>query len=383
MSEYPARISIGDRAMSRVVNPVVRRLLRSPVHDLISGSTVLVGVKGRRTGIWREVAANYHADGPVLTLVSRPGRTWWRNVDGGQPVRAVLGGIERTGTGEVDVRGGVVRIRITLNPAPQVATPVHGRQLWGTWFRATTFGEVVGFGVPAVVAPLVAGVGLWFVELPVIVVAGAAEGALLGLGQAYALRRALPQIRTRDWVRATAAGAALAWLIGMAPAVVGQRLWDQSPPLAVALAVLAGVLLIGSIGVLQWRVLRGHVPHAGRWVAAMAGAWLAGLLAFATVAMPLWHEGQPAVLIVAIGVLGGLVMATTVAAITGLALVRLLPPPAQGVSSKSMPYCAGPRQRPTALSAWPDTTPVSGHTSALPDAVWHPARDGRDSEDTP
>jgi hypothetical protein len=41
-------------------------------------------------------------------------------------------------------------------------------------------------------------------------------------------------------------------------------------------------------------------------------------------AMPLWHPGQPAPLVVAIGAAGGLLMAATTALITGLALRRLL-----------------------------------------------------------
>jgi hypothetical protein len=275
----------------------------------------------------RDVAGNYHVDGDVLTMVSQPRRSWWRNLDGGKSVRVVLRGVERTGIGAAEAGEGSVKVRITLDPMPEVPRARRGRQLWWTWFKATTLGEVVGFCVPAVVAPLVVGVGVWFVETPAIVLAGTVEGALLGLGQAYALRQALPGIRTREWVRATAAGAALAWLIGMAPVTVGQQLWDVSEPLAVGLAAAGAAVLLSSIGLLQWRVLRRHVARAGRWVPATAGVWIAGLLGFTAVTSPLWRAGQPAVLVAAIGVLGAVVMAATVAAITGLALVRLLPPP--------------------------------------------------------
>ena len=43
----------------------------------------------------------------------------------------------------------------------------------------------------------------------------------------------------------------------------------------------------------------------------------------ALVAPPLWQEGQAVGTIIAIGVLGALVMAATVAALTGLAALRL------------------------------------------------------------
>jgi hypothetical protein len=51
------------------------------------------------------------------------------------------------------------------------------------------------------------------------------------------------------------------------------------------------------------------------------------LLVFTAATTPLWQPGQPIVVIAAIGVLGGLLMAGTVAALTGWALVRLLRKP--------------------------------------------------------
>jgi LPS O-antigen subunit length determinant protein (WzzB/FepE family) len=42
------------------------------------------------------------------------------------------------------------------------------------------------------------------------------------------------------------------------------------------------------------------------------------------VSTPLWQPGQSAALVVAIGLLGGLLVAATVAALTDLALLRLV-----------------------------------------------------------
>jgi hypothetical protein len=88
--------------------------------------------------------------------------------------------------------------------------------------------------------------------------------------------------------------------------------------------------------------LRELIRVAGRrWtleesIATTAGAWAAGLLVFTTVATPLWQPGQALPLIIAIGVLGGLVMAATVAGLTGAAAVRLLGLPADpAVGAKS------------------------------------------------
>lgn len=195
--------------------------------------------------------------------------------------------------------------------------------LLGRWLRWVTAGELAGFTVPVLVEAVAvdAPVG---VVLPASVLAGAVEGAVLGWSQAVVLRDVLPGFSTRRWVVATSVAAAIAWAIGMtAPSTSGT--WSGWPAWAVvAAAVPLGSALLVSIGVGQWFELRRHVPRAGWWVAANALAWGVGLLAFTAVATPLWQAGQPTWLVVLIGVLGGLVMASSMALTTGLALRSLL-----------------------------------------------------------
>jgi hypothetical protein len=94
----------------------------------------------------------------------------------------------------------------------------------------------------------------------------------------------------------------------------------------VLVVVPLGAVLLCSIGLAQRVVLRHFLPRTGVWVIASALAWLAGLAAFLSFAMPLWHPGQRLAQVVAIGLAGGLLMAATMAAVTGFALVRLLRP---------------------------------------------------------
>jgi hypothetical protein len=148
------------------------------------------------------------------------------------------------------------------------------------------------------------------------------EGTVLGWAQSRMLRQELPELRPREWIGATAAGAAAAWATGMSPSTVGDQLQELWPPLLIGLGVLAGVVLLGSIGFAQWLVLRRHVARAGGWVAANALAWVAGLVVvFAAIGAA---PGDSPILIAAFGVAGGLGMGLTVALITGLFLVRLL-----------------------------------------------------------
>jgi uncharacterized integral membrane protein len=177
--------------------------------------------------------------------------------------------------------------------------------------------------VPALVGALVLGQTAP-VAFAALVAAGSMEGAVLGWSQARVLRRPVQALSTRRWVVSTAATAALAWAIGMLPSTT-YELWSRLPiRLEVVAAAVLGLVLLGSIGAAQWLELRPHVQRAGRWVPATAAAWCAGLVVFSAVTSPLWQPGQPAVLIAAIGAVGGLLMAVTVAAGTGWVLIRLL-----------------------------------------------------------
>jgi deazaflavin-dependent oxidoreductase (nitroreductase family) len=82
-------------------NPLVTWLLRSPLHRLMSGSTVLITVTGRKTGRPYTLPISYHQSGHTLTLLTRRGKTWWRNLQGGAPVRLWLRGQEVSASAEV------------------------------------------------------------------------------------------------------------------------------------------------------------------------------------------------------------------------------------------------------------------------------------------
>lgn len=191
------------------------------------------------------------------------------------------------------------------------------------WVVVTTCGELAGFTIPAIVGATVtsADVGQG-ASMALLILAGVGEGTVLGWAQSRMLRRELPQLRTGDWIMATAAGAGAAWGIGMLPSTFGRQLLELWPPLLVALGILAGVLLLATVGFAQWLVLRRHVNGAGIWVVANALAWIAGLaVVFAAIGIA---PADSPVLIAAFGVVGGLGMGLTVALVTGRFLIRLL-----------------------------------------------------------
>ena len=64
----------------RWYNPTVKWLLRSPLHKLISGSIMLLEVRGVKTGRVIQVPVNYIRMDEDILIISRKERTWWRNL---------------------------------------------------------------------------------------------------------------------------------------------------------------------------------------------------------------------------------------------------------------------------------------------------------------
>jgi hypothetical protein len=169
-----------------------------------------------------------------------------------------------------------------------------------------------------------------------VVAAGAVEGWCLGYAQAAALRDRLRVLPRPAFSAPTAGAAALAYALAMLPATLGSRL--ESVPAAVlsVAGVVAGGLLLVSIGAAQWLVL--HRIGLGRWwwVASTAGAWAAGLVVFMVVATPLWRAGQSLAMAVLVGVFAGALMAVTVAALTGV-VARAVGSPRRGGRGRRRP----------------------------------------------
>jgi hypothetical protein len=216
------------------------------------------------------------------------------------------------------------------------------RTIWGRWVIANGLGEFIGLTTTlAMTAGLFSanddlGPGAALLAAAGVAVAGAAvEGVVVGFAQWSVLRRALPQLQWRPWVRATAVGALVAWLLGMMPSTFFQAMAATAettsvapafdPPLILQLVMAAvmGFALGPILGIPQWLVLRAHLPRVGRWVLANAVAWTAGMpmifLATGLIGTE-WTAAQ----IGATVAVGCLAAGLVVGAVHGLWLVRML-----------------------------------------------------------
>jgi hypothetical protein len=82
-------------AVLRIVNPVMRRLLRSPLHRAVSKKLMILSVQGRKTDRTIPVVVGRHpVDGQLLVSASG---SWRHNLRGGAQVQVTIDGVERTG----------------------------------------------------------------------------------------------------------------------------------------------------------------------------------------------------------------------------------------------------------------------------------------------
>jgi hypothetical protein len=88
-----------------IFNGLIAAILRSPLHRLMSGSTLLITVMGRKSGRAITTPVNYARTGKQLLITSRTERKWWRNLIGGAPVTVLLQG--KTLRGMADTIAGI------------------------------------------------------------------------------------------------------------------------------------------------------------------------------------------------------------------------------------------------------------------------------------
>lgn len=75
-------------------NPIMKWILKSPLHSLMSGSTMLVTFKGRKSGKVYTTPVNYLEIGDALYTISSRDRVWWRNLREGAEVELRFRGEE-------------------------------------------------------------------------------------------------------------------------------------------------------------------------------------------------------------------------------------------------------------------------------------------------
>lgn len=133
MSVPGAVTSVARRAESRIANPVVEAVLRSPAHPLLSRWLLLLSYEGRRSGRRYVTPAMYRRTPRGVVLFTPAEATnWWRNFRGGHPIDVLVRGTWHHGSGTVvrDEDDVVDHLRWMLGPV-RSASRLLGREVPG------------------------------------------------------------------------------------------------------------------------------------------------------------------------------------------------------------------------------------------------------------
>ena len=78
--------------LMKVLNPLVKFMLRSPLHVILSSSYMLITVTGRKSGRHYTTPVQYKLEGDTVYIITFGGYTWWKNLRGGAPVDLLIRG---------------------------------------------------------------------------------------------------------------------------------------------------------------------------------------------------------------------------------------------------------------------------------------------------
>jgi hypothetical protein len=79
-----------SKLLYKTINPIVKTLLKSPFHGLMSDNTLLLEFVGRKSGRSLSTPISYHIhDGAAHCMTSRE-FAWWRNLTSIKPVTITI-----------------------------------------------------------------------------------------------------------------------------------------------------------------------------------------------------------------------------------------------------------------------------------------------------
>lgn len=195
------------------------------------------------------------------------------------------------------------------------------------WVALVTIGGLLGLGLPigALVGSTRLDLPAWIVY-PLIALAGALQGLLLGITQALALHRTVMAVPRAGWALITMAGALVAWSLGLLPATLHALAapLDLASRTVVAATVAGAVLLVLVVPIAQWLLLRRVLAGAWWWVLVETVGIIVAIGAVWGVSQAV-DTGRPLMDIAPTLGLGAGAVALAFALITGLGLLMMAP----------------------------------------------------------
>ena len=194
-------------------------------------------------------------------------------------------------------------------------------KLLRSWILRCGLAEMAGIALAALAFVALTSSSLLFAAC---LLAGAAEGAMIGWAQGSILQRIFPGLNMGRFVGLTAAVVVAAWAAGMAPSTFSpatQGAADISLSQVMIVSMLGGAMGGIAIALAQRLELRRHTRETGLWIAASALGW-AVALPLDVIAASIHTPRSTPTAIVMSGALFGLLAGVAFAIPTGLVALR-------------------------------------------------------------
>jgi hypothetical protein len=113
--------ALPPKVVRRIWEPILKRILASPLHSMMSNNLMLIHVTGRKTGKRYTLPVPYSQT--ENTLVVMAAGVWWKNLRGGAPVTVRLRGRDYQGHAQVYENVEVITAEVQqfLRHRPEVA----------------------------------------------------------------------------------------------------------------------------------------------------------------------------------------------------------------------------------------------------------------------
>ena len=112
-----------NSTLVKIYTPLIKSILRSPLHRLLSKNTMLITFTGRKSGKVYTTAVGYARNGDDIIFFKQSDNAWWRNLQGGVPVIARVKGKNLKAIGEIieDQKAVTEGLMIYVQKLPQYA----------------------------------------------------------------------------------------------------------------------------------------------------------------------------------------------------------------------------------------------------------------------
>ncbi|MFK8048805.1 MAG: hypothetical protein AB8B81_10250 [Halioglobus sp.] len=118
------------KGIYKIIDPIVKCILRSPVHGLLSDNTTLLEYVGIKSGRQYVLPVSYVKAGDEIYLFTGRDKVWWRNLGGGSDVTLLIKGERIQGkawTEAEDLELIARRLSAFLKASPRDAKPSNVR----------------------------------------------------------------------------------------------------------------------------------------------------------------------------------------------------------------------------------------------------------------